>query len=411
MVGLGLAVRLSAMPQVAPESFSQLGGLPGLAQTVVLHLSQDPQTQEVTITVRAAPDLESGRRAANWVAQWRFIALPPGTTEAREGLLALLGKENPDLRRSREASRPQELEYPEALERSRLRGRVLLRGLVRPDGTVDALRIRDCTHPAFGAAAVRAVATWQYKPAVWRGQPVTTMLSLQLSFSFPGEEVEPSKLQGRAANAADQEQIEAGAELDLPLIHRYALPPHPWELGRSGPPERLDIGVLIGARGEVLAVDGRRMREDFREHLEAAVRTWRFQPARLNDQRIPFLTRFIVEAEPALPAAVRRALDGRRPVPREEELDRVPQLLAEIFPAFAKPASASVESFWAEVEFLVDEDGLVVATRLLDANDPSFALFVRARAAHSVYETGLLRGRSTPFWIKRRLTADGGVEQ
>lgn|GEM_PF-5925713 len=74
--------------------------------------------------------------------------------------------------------------YPEELRLSQLEGNVLLEFTVTTDGRVSDVKIRQSSHPLFGAAAVASVREWRFTPAIKSGACVAAKVSLPISFSL-----------------------------------------------------------------------------------------------------------------------------------------------------------------------------------------------------------------------------------
>ena len=74
---------------------------------------------------------------------------------------------------------------PEAM-RARIQGTVLVRAIVRPDGTVGDVRILRSLDPVFGLdqEAVRAATQWLFQPALMNGKPVPFAVSIELVFTL-----------------------------------------------------------------------------------------------------------------------------------------------------------------------------------------------------------------------------------
>ena len=76
--------------------------------------------------------------------------------------------------------------YTTEAMRARVQGTVLVRAIVRPDGTVGDVRVVRSLDPVFGLdqEAVRAATQWLFRPALMGGQPVATAVTIELVFSL-----------------------------------------------------------------------------------------------------------------------------------------------------------------------------------------------------------------------------------
>jgi TonB family protein len=106
-------------------------------------------------------------------------AVPPPAVPIRAGDLVELGSvDTPPVAKTR--TQPA---YPEFARRMRYSGTAALRILVDENGKVTEAAAEDnATRPEFVAAAVRAVKTWTYRPAMKNGAPVKTRLTVRIAF-------------------------------------------------------------------------------------------------------------------------------------------------------------------------------------------------------------------------------------
>ena len=75
--------------------------------------------------------------------------------------------------------------YPEAAARDRLEGTVMLRILVKPDGSVGDLEVfHSSGHAVLDGAAVQAVKDWRYRPARRGNQPVEFVMRVEIIFTL-----------------------------------------------------------------------------------------------------------------------------------------------------------------------------------------------------------------------------------
>ncbi|MDP9193180.1 MAG: TonB family protein [Acidobacteriota bacterium] len=84
-------------------------------------------------------------------------------------------------------TQPEELDraiprYPVAARRAGVQGPVVIRGIVRRDGTIDNLEvIKDLPH-GLGDEARRAVNRWRFRPATYRGEPIDVYYTVTVNF-------------------------------------------------------------------------------------------------------------------------------------------------------------------------------------------------------------------------------------
>ena len=72
--------------------------------------------------------------------------------------------------------------YPQTARRAGLGGRVTVRAVIAPDGSVESVEVLASTNPLFNEAAVDAVRKWRYRPALMNGRPVRVYFSVVVDF-------------------------------------------------------------------------------------------------------------------------------------------------------------------------------------------------------------------------------------
>lgn len=71
--------------------------------------------------------------------------------------------------------------YDEMAREAGIEGRVVLEALVTWEGGVREIRVRE-GNPMLAAPAVKCVKTWRFRPARWKGRPVSTWVSIPIVF-------------------------------------------------------------------------------------------------------------------------------------------------------------------------------------------------------------------------------------
>lgn len=84
-------------------------------------------------------------------------------------------------------TQPEELDraiprYPVAARRAGVQGPVVIRGIVRRDGTIDNLEIIKDLPYGLGDEARRAVNRWRFRPATYRGEPIDVYYTVTVNF-------------------------------------------------------------------------------------------------------------------------------------------------------------------------------------------------------------------------------------
>jgi len=84
-------------------------------------------------------------------------------------------------------TQPQEVDraiprYPAGARRAGIQGPVVVRGIVRQDGTIDNLEIIKDLPYGLGEEARRAVSRWRFRPATYRGEPIDVYYTVTVNF-------------------------------------------------------------------------------------------------------------------------------------------------------------------------------------------------------------------------------------
>jgi protein TonB len=76
--------------------------------------------------------------------------------------------------------------YTSDAMRAKIQGTVLLRCIVRPDGSVSDIEILRSLDPTFGldGEAVKAAKQWRFRPGMRMGQPVSVEITIELTFTL-----------------------------------------------------------------------------------------------------------------------------------------------------------------------------------------------------------------------------------
>ena len=74
--------------------------------------------------------------------------------------------------------------YPPELKRERVEGEVEIVFVVLEDGSIDDLRIKKMSNPAFAESLVEAVKQWKFEPGIKDGRPVKTRIHFPMSFTL-----------------------------------------------------------------------------------------------------------------------------------------------------------------------------------------------------------------------------------
>jgi TonB family C-terminal domain len=72
--------------------------------------------------------------------------------------------------------------YPMIARRSAIQGPVVVRGIVRRDGTIDNVEVIKDLPYGLGEAAREAVSQWHFRPATYRGDPIDVYYTVTVNF-------------------------------------------------------------------------------------------------------------------------------------------------------------------------------------------------------------------------------------
>jgi TonB family protein len=84
-------------------------------------------------------------------------------------------------------TQPEELDrviprYPPMARRMGIQGAVVVRGIVRRDGTIDNVEVIKDLPQGLGDAAADAVRRWRFRPATYRGEPIDVYYTVTVNF-------------------------------------------------------------------------------------------------------------------------------------------------------------------------------------------------------------------------------------
>ena len=72
--------------------------------------------------------------------------------------------------------------YPMNARRAGAQGSVVVRGIVRRDGTIDNVEVIKDLEYGLGEAARQAVSQWRFRPATYRGEPIDVYYTVTVNF-------------------------------------------------------------------------------------------------------------------------------------------------------------------------------------------------------------------------------------
>ena len=155
----------------------------------------DPDAYELIILVRGFGVRSMGATVAAGKETRLPVFLDPGDLQERVVVTATRPAEAPAV----PATAPQRLrvggnvhaarllqaaqpEYPSAAIEAGADGPVVLKAVVRMDGTLGGIRVVSAPHPALAEAAERAIQQYRYEPTRLNGQPIETVTVVTVNF-------------------------------------------------------------------------------------------------------------------------------------------------------------------------------------------------------------------------------------
>jgi TonB family protein len=184
----GLPVRLSLTPEAAQRWFEVSGKHIGLKIGAVL----DGRLISVAKIAAATRSLwvdGLSRIEARWLIeafQRRDVAtaaaaLPSGRVDAGQPDEQGIFKIGKGVSAPVPIYRPPP-EYTEEARAAKLQGTVVLKAVVRPDGTPDMVRVVRSFDAGMDANAVACVRSWRFRPALKDGAPVPVWVTIEVNF-------------------------------------------------------------------------------------------------------------------------------------------------------------------------------------------------------------------------------------
>ncbi len=76
--------------------------------------------------------------------------------------------------------------YPELARRARIQGKVILRAIIKKDGTVSDIEVlkEPAANLGFSKSAMEAVKQWRYRPATQNGRPVDVYFTVVVTYTL-----------------------------------------------------------------------------------------------------------------------------------------------------------------------------------------------------------------------------------
>ena len=170
--------------------------------------------------------------------------------------------------------------YPKEARQEGREGTVVLRMTIGTNGDVENVNIQESSgSPDLDESAAQSVKTWQFDPATFGDEPISSVVDLPVRFDLdeygirapePEPEPEPVKVKKPAR------------------LIKSERPPYPKEARQEGREGTVVLRIAIGAGGDVENVNIQESSgsPDLDESAAQSVKTWQFDPATFGDESI-----------------------------------------------------------------------------------------------------------------------------
>lgn len=294
--------------------------------------------------------------------------------------------------------------YPYDLRRAGMMGGAVVEFIVTAQGTVEEPYSVAETDPAFGEAATKAVAKWKFKPGTKHGKPINSRMFVPIYFTLKnsGNEDWNAKIQAVLTGFQRKSSPEVPSEFQYdkaPEPRRIQAPVWPWVDGVPVRNGKADIFFAINAKGHVeQASVVSATSEVFGKAAQAAVESWRFDPAELEGKPVPALGRRDVQFQLYLPknASVLRLLrdikEGTTHYATASELDAALYPYMRYAPEYPKSLFEEKPAGTAVIECIVDGRGRVCLPRIVEASQEEFGWAAATAVAGWLFTPPTVKG-------------------
>jgi TonB family protein len=265
--------------------------------------------------------------------------------------------------------------YPYTLRRMGVPGRVVLAFTVTVEGRVADAFVISSSHPMFEEVSLNAIREWGFTPAIKDGRPVAMKAAQLFEFETDGRTVQEFKV---SMPAAWPPNVPEALRFDVPpKLDHMELPVYPAEDLLAGRKGKVTLAYVVGPDGrvsEVTALPGAPS-PAMAAAAVAALQEWRFTPAGKQGRPSHALLRIEMEFSPdggsghaAVSDSARRML--RRMKNQGVDSYREPvELDQKLVMRTGSPKLKTGRKGEAEVEFILDRDGVPQLLRFVSATD------------------------------------------
>ena len=174
--------------------------------------------------------------------------------------------------------------YTPAALTAGVEGAVQLQCVVRPDGTVEDVKVTVPLHPELDKEAARALSEWRFEPGRRDGKAVAVLVDVEMTFTL--REDPPAPYKGPSLDSP--EVLRPGKEVTTPVVVSERKPAYtPAALQRKTQGRvKLECVVLPdGTVGEVRVLE--HLHPELAEASVRALRQWKFKPGTKDGVAVP----------------------------------------------------------------------------------------------------------------------------
>ncbi len=264
-------------------------------------------------------------------------------------------------------------------------------------GAVTQAEAAPSSDPLFVEAALAAVRTWKFKPALDEGKPVASGVTMPVYFRLSQLKLKPPY------GLPSDKEWPVPAKRTPARVARAADPDYPEELDPRKLPGEVDLELAIGADGRVA---GRRVLwashgAFVAEALRVAER-WTFEPARQGLLKKPSTMRAPVSF---VSVGARRpeicAANGLRLVDTSE-VDVWPEPIVMQEPVYPRERFVAGEEGSAEATFVIGPRGQITEFALGECSAPEFGAALTAAIDAWLFRPGMKEGNNVPVRMALR---------
>jgi len=287
-------------------------------------------------------------------------------------------------------------EYPEAALKNRTEGKVVVEFVVDADGHVVQASVKKSSNEIFDNSAVSAVKKWTFSPAIDDGKPAAYAMGVIVPFSpkYWNQKPAPTTPPG-------SEFMPMGLPVTPAKVKSVPDPEYPEELDDRKLPGAVEIEFTVNPEGK--ASDPKVALATHAAFVETALRALekgRFNPAHQGPLTKPSTMHYPMTFESM--GAKREDVFAANGITilTDPAPDVIPAAIVLIEPVYPFSQLVSHEAGSAEVDFVVDEKGLVTSSTLVAASAPEFGAAMSAAVEAWIFRPALRQGTSQSVKLK-----------